>query len=136
SGGAILSRFPIQENETILLPKPDTFSWLYNLFYLFRYIQKVTVEINGQAWTLLNSHLEAFDTSTRMAHASVLFQTASQHAHSGDISLLAFGGDMNSVPSNSKNKSGYADEPKDDYRNDETYRILSASSEWKEMISP
>jgi endonuclease/exonuclease/phosphatase family metal-dependent hydrolase len=61
SGGGILSRFPIRNLQTDLLPKPRTNPDWYNRFYLSRYLQ--IVETGGLR--ILNLHLEAFSEENR-----------------------------------------------------------------------
>lgn len=64
SGGGILSRFPIENIQADLLPKPRENGKLYNHFYLSRFLQMV--EIRG--YRLCNLHLEAFSESNRELH--------------------------------------------------------------------
>ncbi len=64
SGGGILSRFPIRNVQTDLLPKPRENPEWYNLLYLHRYFQ--IVETGGLR--ILNLHLEAFSQENRTLH--------------------------------------------------------------------
>ena len=72
SGGGILSRFPIQPLLQEMLPKPKENSFLYNFFYLSRYLQLVSVQLRkndpSATLNLMNLHLEAFSKENRELH--------------------------------------------------------------------
>src|SRR5690606_18851263 len=92
SGGAVLSRFPITKNEVTLLKKPDSQPWWYNLFYLHRYFQKVSIEINEREFKFVNLHLEAFDTDDRQRQIQKLV------AEIKDEKIDFITGDFNMLP--------------------------------------
>lgn len=126
SGGAILSRWPLEQHRVTLLPKPDANPFWYNLFYLFRYLQSVRVEHPGGSLAVANLHLEAFDKASRSAQAKAIaarFQSATD-------ALDLFGGDFNAIPQDAHRQHGFADDPEADYRNDETLPIFDALPTW------
>jgi endonuclease/exonuclease/phosphatase family metal-dependent hydrolase len=57
SGGAILSKYPILDSEVQLLAKPISQPWWYNIFYLHRYFQKVTIQLGEKKFKFVNLHL-------------------------------------------------------------------------------
>lgn len=119
SGGAILSRYPILTHEVVLLPKPTSNPWWYNVFYLHRYFQKVSVDVGGKKMSFINLHLEAFDTKDRTNQVTTLLQII-EHEH---IDLVA--GDFNMVPSSATKKSKFAGN--DNYENDPSFEVMMRS---------
>jgi endonuclease/exonuclease/phosphatase family metal-dependent hydrolase len=118
SGGAIISRFPILENDVFLFQKPKTNSWWYNRFYLFRYMQTAKIKIAHQELRLMNIHLEAFDQKSREEQALILKENIKKY------SPLIVAGDFNTTPLHAIQKSGFADYPHDNYENDKTLEYL------------
>ena len=131
SGGAVLSRYPLQNNRVELLPKPTSNPWWYNLFYLFRFIQRVDVEAPDGSFTAVNTHLEAFDLANRMNQAyrlrAVLDDLESKR--------VVLGGDLNSVPPESPQRNGYPDEPETDHRSDETVAVLRTAKGLRDAVA-
>lgn len=120
SGGAILSRFPIVKNEMKLLKKPESYGFFYNLFYIGRFSQQVEVQVGGERYSLFNSHLEAFDMPNRVEQATELVKW--MHDLQGKVApILAFGGDLNTVPVASVKKDFG---PNDTYVGDVTHQVL------------
>lgn len=119
SGGAVLSRFPIQKQTAKVLPKPDSNPWYYNLFYLHRYFQTVYFSINGQPLALLNTHLEAYDIENRQNQAEEIKTTVA-----ANLDIKFFGGDLNSLAPFAEKFHNFDDDYGDDYRNDKTQTIL------------
>jgi endonuclease/exonuclease/phosphatase family metal-dependent hydrolase len=119
SGGAILSRYPLSEHEVILLKKPQSQPWWYNLFYLHRYFQRVTVEVGQKKFKLINLHLEAFDKNDRREQAEKLVEKIKTE----DIDFVA--GDFNTLPSRATKIKNFPNG--DDYENDMSYGILQKS---------
>lgn len=122
SGGAVLSRYPIDTNEVELLDKPEANPFWYNLFYPFRFVQRADVVIGGVRVRVFNTHLEAFDKANRIAQAERL-----KSKIQGMItSFTLLGGDLNSVPPESTLKSGYPDETgvKTDHEDDRTVELI------------
>ena len=112
SGGAILSRFPLAEAEIELLPKPQSYSWLYRRFYLYRYILRARLRLGPAELPLYTVHLEAFDSTSRSAQSERL---AAVLAAAPDPQLI-LAGDLNSVPPEALIAHGYPDEPHTDHR--------------------
>jgi len=131
SGGAILSKLPVQSADITLLPKPDAQSFFYRQFYLFRYLMRCELSWQGQNLMILNTHLEAFDQKNREMQMKLVSQTISEDS----TAIQIFGGDFNSVPREAKLKHGYPDEPETDHRNDKTLEILLATTELKEAAA-
>ena len=72
SGQAILSKFPVLEQDVYVLQKPQAATFYYNAFYLGSISAKNHYPTCLQgSLTLLNVHLEAFDTETRESQAQV-----------------------------------------------------------------
>lgn len=116
SGGGILSRFPITEASVQLLPKPPKNPFIYNWFYLFRYLQRVVIQVGDQPIEVFNMHLDAFHLDNREQQATMVVDRVrkAQPAH------VIVGGDLNTVPPESSLKHGYPDEDHTDHRTDQT----------------
>ncbi len=128
SGGGILSRWPVLENKVYLLDKPDSKAWWYNLFYLYRYIQIVTLDVVGKKIKIANLHLEAFDYNNKSEQAKFLLQLLALEK----IDMLA--GDFNTLPLDALKRSGFAN-PADDYEYDKTPKLLEKLP-LKEVVDP
>jgi endonuclease/exonuclease/phosphatase family metal-dependent hydrolase len=120
SGGAILSKYPLDVHEFTLLKKPLSQPWWYNLFYLHRYFQKVTVTIGDKSFKLVNLHLEAFDKNNRREQLELL------NSEMGKTKFDLIAGDFNMVPTGALKKSKFFNE--DDYENDGSYDLMKRSS--------
>ena len=134
SGGAVLSRYPIRANLVTLHPKPKRHAWYYNLFYLFRFTQRVRLAVGQKQLWVVNNHLEAFDKENRAEQAQALVGLL--HALPTEDPLLVVGGDLNTTPPEAQKKHGFPDEPEDDYREDETLPILRKLSALRELVTP
>jgi endonuclease/exonuclease/phosphatase family metal-dependent hydrolase len=119
SGGAVLSRWPITENKVYLLEKPQSKAWWYNLFYLYRYVQMVTIDVVAEKIKVANVHLEAFDIPNKELHATRVVEIANKE----QIDFVM--GDFNMLPQGALKKSGF-DNPMDDYESDKSFLLLSA----------
>ena len=119
SGGAILSKYPLSHHEVTLLQKPLSQPWWYNLFYLHRYFQKVTVTVGEKSFNLVNLHLEAFDKKDRMGQAETLVRKIKNE----NIDLVA--GDFNMLPASATKTSKFYND--DNYDNDKSYSIMMKS---------
>ncbi len=119
SGGAILSRYPLSDHEVTLLNKPASSPWWYNLFYLHRYFQKVTVEVGNKKFNVINLHLEAFDKDNRMDQIRDLVQKIKDE----DIDFVA--GDFNMLPTSAAKRSKFFND--DDYENDQSFDLMTES---------
>lgn len=113
SGGAILSKYPLSNHENVLFAKPRSQPWWYNLFYLHRYIQKVTVDFGDKKISIINLHLEAFDKVDRKTQIDKLVTEITTHK----IDIVA--GDFNMLPSVASKRSRFFND--DDYENDLSY---------------
>lgn len=125
SGGAILSRFPLSDHEVTLLAKPQSQPWWYNLFYLHRYFQKITMTVGDKKFKLINLHLEAFDKIDRKFQVELLLAKIKSEG----IDIVA--GDFNTLPASAINKSKFYNE--DNYDNDISYQLMLESG-LKEVI--
>lgn len=126
SGGGILSRWPIQSNHIQLLSKPTAKAWWYNLFYPYRYFQKVEIKIDEKIISVVNLHLEAFDISSKNDQAEQLVKFV--HKSKPDI----IGGDFNMLPDGAMKRSGFSN-PIDRYENDPTFKTISKMN-YKEAV--
>ena len=128
SGGGVLSRWPIIDNKVYMLEKPASKAWWYNLFYLYRYIQVVTIDISGKKIKVANLHLEAFDYTNKSEQAKFLLKLLETEK----IDILA--GDFNTLPAGALKRSGFAN-PADDYEYDKTPKLL-AKLPLREVVDP
>lgn len=119
SGGAILSKFKITGNEVTLYPKPVANPFWYNWFYLFRYSQIVTLNINGRPYKVVNNHLEAFDKTNRKLQSDRLSEIVKNNEN-----ILVVAGDFNTTPSLANQKSNFPLYPTDNYDEDGVYDVL------------
>lgn len=119
SGGAILSRFPLQNAEVHLLEKPASNPWWYNLFYLHRFIQLAEVVIDDKTFSLANLHLEAFERTNREEQIRFLVELHKTK----NLDFIA--GDFNMVPDAATQKSKFING--DDYENDLSFSLMSES---------
>lgn len=119
SGGAILSKFQILDNSVTLFEKPKSNPWWYNLLYLFRYNQTITIQLTDRTLKISNVHLEAFDMANRSEQVTQLIKL------NKDVDIIM--GDFNMVPDSSDKKHGFVGYEEDDYRNDQSFRKFSES---------
>jgi endonuclease/exonuclease/phosphatase family metal-dependent hydrolase len=134
SGGGILSRFPIKENQVHLHVKPQSNPFWYNMFYLFRFTQLITVEINDKPFVVINNHLEAFDKETRQYQAAKLAH-AIHDVKKNKENFLAIGGDFNTTPPNAVKKSKFEGYAEDNYEEDKTYTLVSQFPFLQEVVN-
>lgn len=119
SGGAILSRFPISDHKVMLLQKPKSNPWWYNVFYLHRYFQQVQIEIGHKRMKIVNLHLEAFDKLERKEQITKLIANLREEK----VDIVA--GDFNMLPLNATKKTKF--DNGDDYENDPSYELMMKS---------
>lgn len=135
SGGVILSRYPITENEVTLFEKPAEQRWWVRWFYLFRYLQIARIQLNDeQAVSLANLHLDAFFQSSRVRQARAaceLLRTAAQQGRAP----LVIAGDLNSVHPLAAAKSGFQDEPQADFAHDDTVKQFLELPGYREALA-
>ena len=65
SGQSIISKYPLKEQQRIVLSRVADEPYYRDVFYLERLAQVVKVVLNGKEVILINTHLEAFDKGTR-----------------------------------------------------------------------
>lgn len=94
SGQAVLSRYPIMENQRTVLEKVASRPFFYNAVSLDRLAQVARVDVNGRPLMLINVHLEAFDNPTRFAHTRAVREMAETYAKDYPVLLV---GDFNSA---------------------------------------
>src|SRR5688572_24721067 len=132
SGGAILSKHPIQSHRVELLPKPEENAFWYNLFYLFRYYQVAEIELGGESIPIVNTHLEAFHPQNRQSQAQHLASVLS----SLDDRRVIFGGDLNSPPEEATLRGKYPDEPQTTHQGDRTLAMLRSVEDLFDIVPP
>lgn len=98
SGQALLSDFPIVDNERILLSMADN-PFYYNAFYLDRLAQLNLVSIGGRDVLIINVHLEAWDARARERQAKQLIELYKKYEKDYPVLLV---GDFNSTSPGSK----------------------------------
>lgn len=132
SGGAVLSRYPIELNRVTLLEKPQDFAFIYNLFYPFRYFQETKIRFFGAPLRVYNAHLDAYSKDNRGAQA----RTWSEVLSDGPDELLLIGGDFNTVPPESPQKSDFDDEPETSFEGDDTLAVLRSTAKLQDAFEP
>lgn len=65
SGQSILSKYPLANQERVVLSRVEDSPFYRDAFYLERLAQIVKANINGKEIVIINIHLEAFDKPTR-----------------------------------------------------------------------
>jgi endonuclease/exonuclease/phosphatase family metal-dependent hydrolase len=93
SGQAMLSRYPITQNERIVLEKVPNNPFYYNALYLDRVAQVAEIDLGNQSLVVINVHLEAFDAPTRTRQSEVVLALAEDYAAEAPVILM---GDFNS----------------------------------------
>ncbi|MEO0867634.1 MAG: endonuclease/exonuclease/phosphatase family protein [Cyanobacteria bacterium J06642_11] len=94
SGQAVLSRYPITDNQRIVLDKVASRPFFYKAVYLDRLAQITQVDIDGQPVIVINVHLEAFDNPTRFKQTQAVRELAETYAQDYPVLLV---GDFNSA---------------------------------------
>ncbi len=100
SGQAVLSRYPINSNERIVLENITNKPFFYKAFYIDRVAQITKIDIKGRSLILINVHLEAFDVSTRKKQTEFLQKLLSKYVNEYPVLLI---GDFNSSLINGEN---------------------------------
>lgn len=101
SGQAIISRLPIIDHNTFNFEKPKENPFWYNLFYLNRISQNVTLQLDSKSQnqiSLIQVHLEAFKKSTRQKQLAILEKWQMNFKN-----LCCIIGDFNTTPNNLQN---------------------------------
>jgi endonuclease/exonuclease/phosphatase family metal-dependent hydrolase len=95
SGQGILSKFPILENQRIVLEKPEDNPAYYNAFYIDRLIQVSKLRIGEHNLIVMNVHLEAFDEETREIQGERVIEVYRKYCDQYPVLLI---GDFNAEP--------------------------------------
>jgi len=95
SGQAILSKYPIDNFECVILGRPNEAPFWYDAFYLDRLVQITDVKIGKIRMKVLNAHLEAFYPETRRRQADVVKKLVEKYSSKMPVILM---GDFNSEP--------------------------------------
>lgn len=93
SGQSIISKYPLKEQERIVLSRVANAPFYRNAFYLERLAQVVKVVLNGKDVILINIHLEAFEKETRVQQFQEVLKIFNQYRNKFPTILL---GDFNS----------------------------------------
>ena len=95
SGQSILSKYPIKNQERIVLDRVENTPFFKNAFYLDRLLQVIKLDVNGKELVVMNVHLEAFDKETRVKQLQYVVKKFIEFSESFPTILL---GDFNSDP--------------------------------------
>jgi len=93
SGQSIISKYPLKEQERIVLSRVADEPFYRTVFYLERLAQVVKVILNNKEVVLINIHLEAFDKATRVKQFEEVLQIFNRYKDTYPTILL---GDFNS----------------------------------------
>ncbi len=122
SGQAIMSKFPIIDNERILLQKSKNNPFYYNAFYLDRLIQISTINMKNFELIIMNVHLEAFEKETREKQCETILKLYNKYK---EYPMLIIG-DFNTCPPNANKKKNFEHDTESNYENELTIkRILN-----------
>ncbi|TXD53212.1 MULTISPECIES: endonuclease/exonuclease/phosphatase family protein [unclassified Polaribacter] len=97
SGQSIISKYPLKEQQRIVLPRVADSPFHRDAFYLDRLAQIVKVVLNGKDVMVINIHLEAFDTATRAKQFKEVLKLFNQFKEVYPTILL---GDFNASATN------------------------------------
>lgn len=120
SGGAILSRYPLEDVRVETVEKPEDLPWWKRLFYLFRYHQQAIVQSPLGKLMVMNIHADAFNPENRIAHARRIADRLNQDL----LPESVVGGDLNSVLPEAEMRRDYPDEPETSHIDDPTVGFL------------
>jgi len=93
SGQSVISKYPIKEQERIVLQRVANAPFYRNAFYLERLAQVVKMVLNDKEVMVINVHLEAFDKPTRVKQFDEVVKIFNQYKDKYPTILL---GDFNS----------------------------------------
>jgi endonuclease/exonuclease/phosphatase family metal-dependent hydrolase len=129
SGQAILSRYPIEFHERIVLERPDQ-SFYYDAFYLDRLPQVVEVDV-GRPLIIINVHLESWDVGTRERQALEVLDICSNYAEQFPILLI---GDFNVILPYAKKQRFSTEEYDIDFSQEQTIASILEGINFKEAF--
>jgi endonuclease/exonuclease/phosphatase family metal-dependent hydrolase len=93
SGQSIISKYPLKEQQRIVLQRVADAPFYRDAFYLERLAQVVKVVLNGKEVVLINIHLEAYEKETRAKQFEEVLAIFNQYKEIYPTILL---GDFNS----------------------------------------
>ena len=93
SGQSIISKYPLKDQQRLVLPRVTDEPFYRDAFYLERLAQVTKVVLNGKELMLINIHLEAFDKKTRAIQFKEVVKIFNQYKDLYPTILL---GDFNS----------------------------------------
>jgi endonuclease/exonuclease/phosphatase family metal-dependent hydrolase len=93
SGQSIISKYPLKDQQRLILPRVSDEPFYRDAFYLERLAQVTKVVLNGKEVMLINIHLEAFDKKTRAIQFKEVVKIFNQYKDLYPTILL---GDFNS----------------------------------------
>jgi endonuclease/exonuclease/phosphatase family metal-dependent hydrolase len=93
SGQSIISKYPLKEQQRIVLQRVADAPFYRDAFYLERLAQVVKVVLNGKEVVLINIHLEAYEKETRVKQFEEVLAIFNQYKEIYPTILL---GDFNS----------------------------------------
>ena len=93
SGQSILSKFPLSDNQRIVLERVASAPFYREAFYLDRLAQVSKLVLDGQTVVIINVHLEAFDRPTRARHTEFVAGLYQKFSNNYPVILA---GDFNS----------------------------------------
>tara|TARA_B100000809_G_scaffold221295_1_gene229490 strand:+ start:4442 stop:5419 length:978 start_codon:yes stop_codon:yes gene_type:complete len=93
SGQSIISKYPLKEQQRIVLQRVADAPFHRDAFYLERLAQVVKVVLNGKEVVLINVHLEAFEAATRAKQLEEVLEIFNKYKDRYPTILL---GDFNS----------------------------------------
>tara|TARA_B110000116_G_scaffold201564_1_gene176562 strand:+ start:558 stop:1535 length:978 start_codon:yes stop_codon:yes gene_type:complete len=93
SGQSIISKYPLKEQQRIVLQRVADAPFYRDAFYLERLAQVVKVVLNGKEVVVINIHLEAYEKETRVKQFEEVLAIFNQYKEIYPTILL---GDFNS----------------------------------------
>jgi len=129
AANCILSRYPLSNHQRIIFAKPESNSFFYNLGYIDRGIERVDVELGDRKIAIINLHLEACGDKTRKQQIKI----TKEYMDGIEIPIV-MGGDFNTIMPDASKKTGFIDDPKADYAQDQTLAWLIGND--KNLVVP
>ncbi len=93
SGQSIMSQYPIEDHQRIVLKKPESNPFYYNAFYIDRLAQIAKIKHPVKDFYLFNIHVEAYDKKTRKEQLEYILKLVKEKAKNYPVLLI---GDFNS----------------------------------------
>ncbi len=120
SGQALLSRYPIESQERIVLERPENLAFFYDPFYLDRLAQVVKVDV-GRTLVIVNVHFEAYNKQTRERQAETVLQICRNYIEEYPLLLI---GDFNSLPPQTESTKEFPAKKSSGLEKEETIRLF------------